>query len=94
MLAYQKLLQLPYQDFIAKVLQEAPNNCTWTEISDWLSNQYTPEQIAEMYAKLYNQLCILYAIEDDFAANDLRYKMDIFWYAGDSQLNEKAIIKK
>ena len=90
---YQELLQLPYQEFLDEVLRDAPKNCTWHEVASWLGKQYSNQQIAEMNAKLYKQLCIFTPdnADEDPAADPLRDEMDIFWRAGDHELNEHAI---
>jgi hypothetical protein len=89
---YQELLQLPYQEFLDEVLRPAPKNCTWYHVRGWLEENYTPEQIAAMYAKLYSQLVDFTQTEpEDERAEPLRDQMDIFWYATKKELLEEAI---
>lgn len=89
---YQELLQLPYQEFLEEVLRPAPKDCTWMKVRDWLEETYTPEQIAEMYAKLYSQLVDFTQSEpEDERAEPLRDHMDVFWYATTRKLLEDAI---
>jgi hypothetical protein len=50
---YEELMQLPCQEFLDQVLREGPKDCVWMNVRDWLETQYTPQQIAAMYCKLY-----------------------------------------
>lgn len=63
------------------------------KVRNWLDENYSQQQIAEMNAKLYRQLCIFTPDDrvEDPAADDLRDQMDVFCYAGSHELNEKAI---
>jgi hypothetical protein len=92
---YDELMSLPYQEFLVEVFRDGPTQCTWHTLCGWLEENFSDEQIAEMNAKLYIQLCLLTpdGAEEDPAADPLRERMDIFWYAGDTRLNEKAMLK-
>lgn len=80
---YNQLLQLPCLEFLEEVLKESPKNCTWMKITSWLMTQFTSIQIAEMYCKLLQET---FDIEDESdIANNLRDKLDIFWYATSSE---------
>jgi len=88
------MIRLPFQEFLEEVLKEGPKNCTWMETSNWLTENYTGEQIAKMNKKLYLQLCIFTpddTDEEDPAADPLRDAIDSFWRAGDDELNQKAL---
>jgi hypothetical protein len=83
---YEELMQLPYQEFLDEVLRDRPKDCVWTDVADWLATQYTAQQIAAMYGKLYEQLIIFTPDESDDkedleAADQLRDQMDVFCYA-------------
>ncbi len=89
---FQELMQLPYQELVAEVLRQAPQG-TWYAKRDWLETQYTPQQIAEMYYKLYLQL-VEFTPDDQLenpAADDLRDVMDIFCIITKHELIENLI---
>lgn len=79
---YDDLMQLPYANFLAKVLEDHPDG-SWHNTQGWLMEKYTPQQIAAMYCKLYRQLVIFTPDDAEEApeADLLREQMDIFWYA-------------
>lgn len=85
-------MKLPYDQFLAEVLRDHPDG-TWHQTSNWLSSKYTPKEIAEMYAKLHQQLVIWspYDREEGPEADLLRDQMDIFWYATSRKEIEKAL---
>jgi hypothetical protein len=90
---FAALMKLPYLEFIAEALRDAPKDGTWREQSDWVKANYTPEQITAMYMKPYalveglsqngkEELSDIDAIFD---------AMDVFWYAGDTDMIDKAM---
>ena len=83
MSTYQELLKLPYKEFLEEVLRPAPKNCTRHAVRDWLEEQYTQDQLEEMYCKLYRKLTELTPDDrdEDPAAEILRDEMDVFWFA-------------
>jgi hypothetical protein len=91
---FQNVIKLPYKQFLAEVLREAPQDCTWREVSDWLHSQYSVEEIAQMNGLLYKQLCIMTQTEegDNEEADVLRDHMDYFWFAGDVETNNQTIL--
>ena len=88
--SYDTIMQLPYKAFLKEVLAEAPSNCTWMEVRDWLLTKYSPIQMAYMYIKLHKALVELTpdGQPEDPEADWLRDQMDVFWYGADPEVLE------
>ena len=89
---YDKLIVMPWRDFLIETLRDAPENDTYKEAARWLARRFTQEQIASMYAKLMGEIRYAEAmvgmrpvkdtvrldgVDDKF----LRDQMDVFWFA-------------
>ena len=88
---YEQLMELPWEEFVAQVLQNGPKNTTWYEVRDWLKTQYTAEQIAHMYVKLDKQLLYFVNNPGNPKEDELRDCMDIFWYSTKQELIEQLL---
>lgn len=81
----KELLELPIQEMIKSVMTGAPTDCTWRDVSDWLHNTYSQEDLIEYNLALYKALDRLWdeGLGESEEADNLRDECEAPWYAVD-----------
>lgn len=90
-LDFDDIVKLPWRDMLSILLRDAPTNCTWMTVSDFISNTYSQEQIVRVNFLLWKTVD---SFEDNNCeeADDVRNSVEEWWYAiedcdGDDDFN-------
>jgi hypothetical protein len=90
-----EFIKLPYKEMVAKVTAGAPINCTWRDVSDWLYETYSQEDLIKYNVALYKALCEESDIDNESdQADEIREMCESPWYAvEDTNLLNEAIFE-
>lgn len=70
---------MTWQEIVDEYLKNAPKDCTWVTVSDWVEENYSEEQIIHVLELLWLELRKDSESEE---SDEIRDVMDIFWRAG------------
>ena len=76
---FEDIIKLPWRDAIAILEKDCPSNCTWTEVSSFIEDNYSQKQIIMVNVFIWRALNAIDLESEE--ADEIRDCCDRWFYA-------------